>query len=297
MQRPLSMTGFGRGEAVGNGKKWIVEVRSVNHRFLDVKVRIPRLYSFLEERIKKTVAPFHSRGRIDIFLDVVDEGAESGRLKIDLALAREYYKGLLAIRDDLNLQQEPDLNMLAACRDIIVPADEEPASAKADEIWPTAAVALENALVEAAAMRTQEGQALKEDLLERMQAFGEVVAEVERRLPDIVKKRETTLKDRLDKLLERVDIDPLRLAQEVAIMVDKTDVSEELVRLRSHIRQFGGFLELDEPIGRRIDFLLQEFLRELNTLAAKINDVETAYLVVDLKNEHEKMREQVQNLE
>ena len=297
MQRPLSMTGFGRGESVGSGKKWIVEVRSVNHRFLDVKVRVPRLYSFLEDRIKKTVAPFHSRGHLDIFIDVVDEGSDSGRLKIDLALAREYYKGLQAIRDDLNLQQEPDLNMLAAFRDLIEPADEELAFAKADEIWPTASAALEKALAEAAEMRAQEGQALKDDLLGRMQAFDKVIDELEIRIPDIVKKRETTLKERLDKLLEGVDMDPMRLAQEAAIMVDKSDVSEELVRLRSHVQQFGNFLELDEPIGRRIDFLLQEFLRELNTLAAKINDVEAAYLVVDLKNEHEKMREQVQNIE
>jgi uncharacterized protein (TIGR00255 family) len=297
MQKPLSMTGFGRGEAVGNGKKWIAEVRSVNHRFLDVKVRIPHFYSFLEDRIKKTAAAFHSRGHLDIFIDVVDEGAESGRLKIDLALAREYYKGLQSIRDDLNLQQEPDLNMLASFRDIIVPADEELGLTKADEIWPTASAALEMALAEAAEMRAKEGQALKEDLLKRMQAFGQVIEELEKRLPDIVKKREATLKERLDKLLAGVDMDPLRLAQEAAIIVDKSDVSEELVRLRSHIQQFGSFLKLDEPIGRRIDFLLQEFLRELNTLSAKINDVEAAYLVVGLKNEHEKMREQVQNLE
>jgi uncharacterized protein (TIGR00255 family) len=297
MSRPMSMTGFGRGEAIGSGKKWTVEVRSVNHRFLDVKIRMPRLYSFLEERMKKKVALSYSRGHIDVSMDVADEGDEGGRLKIDLALAREYYRSLQAIRNDLHLQQEPDLNMLAAFRDIILPAEEEPASTKIDEIWPAACSALESALDEAAAMRAEEGLAMKQDLQERLQHFDRMIGALEDRIPGIVTQRELALKERLASLLAGVDMDPVRLAQEVAIMVDKSDVSEELVRLRSHIRQCHGFLDLDEPIGRRIDFLLQEFLRELNTIAAKISDVEAAYLVVDLKNEHEKMREQAQNIE
>ena len=297
MGRPLSMTGFGRGEAISSGKKWTVEVRSVNHRFLDVKIRMPRLYSFLEERMKKKVTAFYSRGHIDVSMDVVAVGDEGGRLKIDLALAREYYRGLRAIREELQLQQEPDLNMLAAFRDVILPAEEESPVASIDEIWPAAGDALDSALAEASAMRADEGLALKQDLEERLQRFDHMINELEERIPDIVSKRELTLKDRLVSLLAGVDMDPIRLAQEVAIMVDKSDVSEELVRLRSHVRQCHGFLDLDEPIGRRLDFLLQEFLRELNTIAAKICDVEAAYLVVDLKNEHEKMREQAQNLE
>jgi uncharacterized protein (TIGR00255 family) len=297
MRRPLSMTGFGRGEAIGNGKKWTVEVRSVNHRFLDVKIRMPRLYSFLEERMKKKVAMYYSRGHIDISMDVADEVGEGGRLKIDLALAQEYYRGLQAIRNELNLQQEPDLNMLAAFRDIFLPADDESTIAKIDEIWPVAWSALESALDEAATMRAEEGLAMKHDLQERLRGFDRMIGELEKLIPGIVVQRELALKERLANLLAGVDLDPLRLAQEVAVMVDKSDVSEELVRLRSHVRQCHGFFDLDEPIGRRIDFLLQEFLRELNTIAAKISDVEAAYLVVDLKNEHEKMREQAQNIE
>ena len=297
MRRPLSMTGFGRGEASGSDKKWTVEVRSVNHRFLDVKIKMPRRYSFFEERIKKRVSMFYSRGHVDVSMDVVDEGEEGGRLKIDLALAREYYRGLQTIRNELQLQQEPDLNMLAAFRDIILPTEEVLPLIKIDEIWPAACAALDSALDEAASMRAEEGMAMKKDLQERLHHFDRMIGELEDRIPDIVTKRELTLKERLDNLLAGVDMDPLRLAQEVAIMVDKSDVTEELVRLRSHIRQCQGFLDLDEAIGRRIDFLLQEFLRELNTIASKINDVEAAYLVVDLKNEHEKMREQAQNLE
>jgi len=297
MGRPLSMTGFGRGEAIGCGKKWTVEVRSVNHRFLDVKIRMPRLYSFLEERMKKKVAMFYSRGHIDVSMDVSTVGDEGGRLKIDLALAREYYRGLWAIREELQLLQEPDLNMLAAFGDVILPAEEESPVTNIDEIWPAANDALEAALGEAALMRAEEGLAMKLDLQERLQRFDHMIGELEDRIPDIVSKRELILKERLASLLTGLDMDPIRLAQEVAIMVDKSDVSEELVRLRSHIRQCNGFLDLDEPIGRRLDFLLQEFLRELNTIAAKISDVEAAYLIVDLKNEHEKMREQAQNIE
>jgi len=291
------MTGFGRGEAIGRGKKWTVEVRSVNHRFLDVKVRMPRFYTFLEERMKKKVARFYSRGHIDVSMDVAVVGDDGGRLKIDLALAREYYRGLRAIRKELQLWQEPDLNMLAAFRDVILPAEEGSPVANIDEIWLAAGDALESALDEATAMRAEEGLAMKQDLLERLQRFDHMVGELEGLIPDIVSKRELTLKERLASLLAGVDMDPIRLAQEVAILVDKSDVSEELVRLRSHIRQCNGFLDLDEPIGRRLDFLLQEFLRELNTIAAKISDAEAAYLIVDLKNEHEKMREQTQNIE
>jgi len=291
------MTGFGRGEAIDRSKKWTVEVRSVNHRFLDVKVRMPRLYSFLEERMRKKVAMFYSRGHIDVSMDITAVEDEGGRLKIDLALAREYYRGLQAIREELQLQQEPDLNMLTAFRDVILPAEEELLVTDMDEIWPVVGDALESALDEATAMRAEEGMAMKQDLQERLQRFEHMVDELEDRIPDIVSKREQNLKERLASLLAGVDVDPIRLAQEVAILVDKSDVSEELVRLRSHINQCNAFLDLDEPIGRRLDFLLQEFFRELNTIAAKISDAAAAYLIVDLKNEHEKMREQVQNIE
>ena len=166
MRRPLSMTGFGRGEASGSDKKWTVEVRSVNHRFLDVKIKMPRRYSFFEERIKKRVSMFYSRGHVDVSMDVVDEGEEGGRLKIDLALAREYYRGLQTIRNELQLQQEPDLNMLAAFRDIILPTEEVLPLIKIDEIWPAACAALDSALDEAASMRAEEGMAMKKDLQE-----------------------------------------------------------------------------------------------------------------------------------
>jgi uncharacterized protein (TIGR00255 family) len=297
MERPLSMTGFGRGENIGNGKKWTAEIRSVNHRFLDIRVRLPRQYMLFEERIKKAAAAYYSRGHIDIFLDVVEEEGESGRLRIDLPLAREYHNCLRRIKEDLQLQGEPDLQMLASFKDVIVPGQDEDIAAQDAMIWPVAEEALEAALKNAAHMRSQEGRALKQDLEERLTCFVNVVNRLEASLPEIAGKKESSLKERLENLLAGVDLDPQRLAQEVAIIVDKSDVTEELVRLRSHMQQFESFLSLAEPIGRRIDFLVQEFLRELNTIASKINDAEVAHMIVDLKTELEKMREQVQNLE
>lgn len=296
MKRPLSMTGFGRGEYEGGGKVWTVECRSVNHRFLDVKIKAPWKYAALEERIKSEIATYHARGHIDLFVSVNGGQSDEVRLAANLPLAREYFNCLQAVRRELDIAGEPDLTMLAAFRDIVGPV-EDAAAVDLDEIWAYIREALQAALAESLGMRENEGQTLRDDLLGRLDLFKQAAGQVEAALPGLIRKREETLKERLDKLLQGVDIDPVRLAQEAAVIVDKSDVTEELVRLRSHIIQFADFLDLDEPVGRRLDFLLQEFLREVNTMAAKISNAETAHLIVNLKNELEKMREQVQNLE
>lgn len=297
MKRPLSMTGFGRGECTGAGKKWIAEVRSVNHRYLSTKIKTPRKYLALEDRIKKEIAFYHTRGHIELFLDVDEGFSEEGRLKIDLALAREYYSCLKAVQQELSLNDSPDLTILAGFRDIITLKEESVVAEEVNKIWPMVKVAIDAALNAAAEMRENEGRALKKELEERVGCFVATLTRIESGLPTVIKRKEMLFKERLDNLLQDVDIDPLRLAQETAVMVEKLDVTEELVRLQSHIKQLQSFLELDEPIGRRMDFLLQEFLREVNTMASKINDAGTAHLLVDLKNDLEKMREQSQNLE
>ncbi len=166
-----------------------------------------------------------------------------------------------------------------------------------EKLWPDLKAAIIDALKECQKMRQSEGGILQKDLLERLATFQQKVDEIEQSLPMIIEKRGKALQERLDNLLSGIDIDPVRLAQEVAILVDKSDVTEEIVRLRSHLEQFHGFLNLDEPVGRRLDFLVQEFLREVNTIASKINHAETAHLIVGMKNDLEKIREQVQNLE
>jgi len=297
MGQAISMTGFGRGEASGKRGSWIVELRAVNHRYLDIGIKLPRRFMSWEDRIKKEVSSFHIRGRVDVYVTFNDEGAETSRLKADLRLAREYWACLKDIAEDLSIPGEPDLTMLASYRDIIASPDEEAGGELLEELWPALRAAIGAALAECHQMRQSEGEALQKDLLERLYSFQQKIDEIAQSLPQIMEKRETGLQERLDNLLSGVDIDPVRIAQEVAILVDKTDVSEEIVRLRSHVEQFQGFLNLDEPVGRRLDFLVQEFLREVNTIASKISNAETAHLTVGMKNDLEKIREQVQNLE
>ena len=292
MKRPLSMTGYGRGEVAG-AKSWTVEVRSVNHKFLDLSIKIPRKYLGLEERIKKEISAYYSRGHVDVYVNPGAEAGDNIRLAANLPLARNYYQCLEAIRQDLSLEA-PTLAMIQNYKEIIVAHEEEE---DLEAVWPQVSEALNQALTMAQGMREQEGEALKDELSQRLQEFAKTVETIAQDVPAIVQRRTEKLKERLAVLLQGVDLDPLRLAQEVAMMADKGDVTEEVVRLRSHISQFSGFLAADEPVGRRLDFLLQEFLREINTLASKISDAPTAHLTVELKTEVEKLREQIQNIE
>jgi uncharacterized protein (TIGR00255 family) len=297
MGKPVSMTGFGRGESSGEWGSWIIELRAVNHRYLDIGIKLPRRFMGWEDRIKKEISSCHVRGRIDVYVTFNDEGAEAARLKADIRLAREYLSCLKEIARDLSIPGEPDLAMLASYRDIITPCDEEAGGELLEGLWPTFRDAIVAALEECQKMRRSEGETLQKDLVERLFSFQQKIDAIAQSLPRVMEKRESALKERLDILLSGVDIDPMRIAQEVAILVDKSDVSEEIVRLRSHVEQFQGFLDLDEPVGRRLDFLVQEFLREVNTIASKISNAETAHLTVGMKNDLEKIREQVQNLE
>lgn len=293
MKRPLSMTAFGRGEAVGN-RHWTVELRSVNHRFLDLKIKLPREYGALEERIKKEIGSLFSRGHIEVMVTVSGSAMSGAQAQVNIPLAGQYMTCLQQLKDTFALDGLPTLAMLASFKDVI---NEEKCEEDLDTVWVEISKALGLALTACLQMRLDEGLILKKDLLTRLQNFEATVTCIANAIPGLVAKREATLKERLNTLLGGVELDPLRLAQEVVILADRYDVTEELVRLRSHIQQFATFMELDEPIGRRLDFLLQEFLREINTLSSKINDTDVIHKTVDLKNEIEKIREQVQNLE
>ena len=288
------MTSYGRGDSTSGPKSWIAEIRSVNHRYLDVKVKIPRKYTALEERVKKEIAAQYSRGHVDVIITPGPESVETMRLNVNIPLARDYHHCLESISKELGLADQPTLAMIKDFREVVTAQEEEE---DLDNIWPSLREAVVNALKNGLVMREKEGEALKKDLSERLNNFTATIAQIEETVPDLVKMKEDKLKERLGKLLDGVDLDPIRLTQEVAIMTDKSDVTEELVRLKSHIDQFAHFLEADEPIGRRLDFLLQEFLREINTFASKINNAPMAHQSVDLKNEVEKLREQIQNLE
>ncbi len=293
--RPLSMTAFGRGEHTRDGRTWVVEIRSVNHRYCDINVKIPRKYLALESRVKKEIALHYQRGRIDVFIDLAGRHDASSRLKPDLTLAREYYTCLVEIKKDLDLAGVPDLPLFSTfLKDIITTSEEEE---DLEMIWQDMAEALNLAFGRADIMRQAEGEHLKNDLIERLLNFEKAVLDIDGDVSSLLEKKKTALTERMNRLLDNINLDPTRLDQEFAFLIDRSDVTEELVRLKSHIKQFRSYLEMDEPAGRRLDFLTQEFLRELNTMAAKINDVTVSHRVVELKNELEKMREQVQNIE
>lgn len=292
--RPRSMTGFGRGEASDADQTWTVEIRTVNHRFLDQRVVLPRAYGALEERVKKTVAAGQDRGRVEVSLALAGSGSTVPRLTVDMDLARQYHDCLQQLGEEFGLGGRIQLADMIDQRDIISLQEQSP---DLDQEWPLVQQAVLAALAECRDMREQEGQALKQDLLDRLDHFTAIVKDIETGIPQVLKLRQEELKNRVMKMLDGMDIDPMRLAQETAIMADKADVTEEVVRLASHISQFRSFLNSDEPVGRRLDFLLQEFLREVNTLASKISNAAIAHLGVEMKNEIEKLREQVQNIE
>ncbi|MDZ7642224.1 MAG: YicC/YloC family endoribonuclease [Desulfurivibrio sp.] len=294
MSYPRSMTAFGRGTATAGERTWNVEIRSVNHRYRDIKVRLPRQYAPLEEAVKKEVADAYSRGHIEVNLTL--SGGNGGpALAVNLPLARQYLQGLERLRDELSLADKPGLAMLRDLPEVFRFEEAAPESPEAE--WPLLSEALHHALADTLEMRCREGEATGRELRERLAGIRTNVQRLTAAAPELVSRRQQRLRQRLQELLQEVEPDPWRLAQEAAILADKSDVSEELARLDSHFAQFTAYLAGDEPSGRRLDFLLQEFFREINTIASKINDSEVAHLSVELKNEVEKLREQVQNLE
>ena len=292
--RLRSMTGFGRGEAADGGRTWVAEVRTVNHRFLDQRVILPRLFTALEEPVKKVVAAAFDRGRVDITFSLQGTSVADPQLKVNDMVARQYHRCLRQLVEGYGLAQEIRLSDMLSLRDVISLEEGHP---DMEAEWQLIGRALDAALADCDSMREQEGAALRRELLDRLEKFEAIVRQIANQLPELLRQRQAELKLRVRKLLEGFDLDPLRLAQETAIMADKSDVTEELIRLDSHIAQFRAFLAGDEPVGRRLDFLLQEFLREVNTLSSKIANASIGHLSVEMKNEIEKLREQVQNVE
>ncbi len=292
--RPRSMTGFGRGEASADGRTWVAEVRTVNHRFLDQRVVLPRLFGALEEPVKKLVAASLDRGRVDCTFSLQGMTTSQPQLVVNDSVARQYHRCLRQLIGDYGLLPEIGLADMLTLRDVITLEEPRP---DMEAEWGLIRTALTSALRECDRMREEEGRAMQVDLLDRLGKFEAIVARITDRLPELLALRQAELRQRVGRLLDGVDLDPVRLAQETAILADKSDVTEEVIRLGSHIAQFRAFLASDEPVGRRLDFLLQEFLREVNTLSSKIANADIAHLGVEMKNEIEKLREQVQNIE
>ena len=291
-----SMTGYGRAEAVIMGRKFAVEMKSVNHRFLEVSLRLPGLLAPLETQIKKRIGECCSRGRIEAVVRIdLDESAETGgRYALNLPLLRNYHVLLRQMKEELSLDGEITLGMLAGFRDLFVPME----SAQDPEIlWESLVKLFDEAIGALNEMREREGQSLRRDLEERLAQLGTVLEDIAVRSPKVILDYQKRLADRVRELTGGMVVDEGRLLQEVAIMAEKSDITEEIVRFRSHIEQFYDLFKDVDAAGRKIDFLIQEMGREINTIGSKSSDAGISRNVIEIKSELAKLREQVQNLE
>ncbi len=289
-----SMTGYGRGEASSPERRFVVELKSVNHRFCEVHLRLPRHMVALEDQIRRIIQARISRGRVDGYFALENAEGRRALVKVDKALAAAYYKAMEELKVALGLQDQVALPHLIHLPGVLVV--DEPAE-DPQAWWPYVRDALEQALDGLVEMRVAEGARLKADLLQRLERVAELAARIKARAPQVALDYYQRLSQRVKEWLADVPLDPGRLAAEVAIFAERSNINEEIVRLESHISQFRGFLESEGPVGRKLDFLLQEMFREINTIAAKAPDLEISRLVVEVKSELEKLREQVQNVE
>ena len=289
-----SMTGFGRAVAEINGYVITVEIKSVNHRYFEFASRIPRQYGFLEEKLKSFINSKVSRGKVDCFVGIEALNTEAADVVINNTLASAYMKALKELSETYELREDYGAYSVARFGDVLVVKKSEEDE---EQLWQDVKSVCEEALNKFTAMRIAEGEKLYNDIKSRGTHIVEIVSFIEERSPQTVKEYNEKLVQRVHELIGDASLDEARVIQEVAIYADKVAVAEETVRLRSHIDQLGAFLESSEPIGRKMDFLIQEINREANTIGSKANDVEIARKVVDIKAEVEKIREQVQNVE
>ncbi len=289
-----SMTGYGRFEGVVGGRRTVFEIKSVNHRFFELQCRLPRGCGFLEESIKELLTGVVTRGKVDVYVSVEADDTVAADVRINHSLAAGYMKALKELENTYDLPNDMGVSSLAGYPDIFTvskpPENEEQLTA----IVKTAGTQALKSFLE---MREREGEKLKKDVLQRGRHIMAIVAEVEERSPQTVEAYRSKLYERLKEVLADTTIDPQRMLTEAAIFADKTAVAEETVRLRSHFEQLEAMLSLSEPVGRKLDFIVQEMNREANTIGSKVCDAELAHKVVDIKGEIEKIREQIQNIE
>ena len=289
-----SMTGYGRGEAVLRGRSIVVEVRSVNNRYLDCNIKMPRAYIFAEDAMKSRIQSSISRGKVDIFVTMDSTGADAVTVKVNHSVAAGYVKSLQELKDTYHLWGLPDLSLIAHFSDVL---QTEKAPENVEEVAADICSVLDQALTDYAVMREREGERLSADILSRADTIEALITQVEDRSPKTVTEYRARLETKMREVLQNQQLDESRILTEAAIFADKVAVDEETVRLRSHLSQLRTMLKQGGPIGRKLDFLIQEFNREANTIGSKCNDLEISRHVIDIKAEIEKIREQVQNIE
>lgn len=289
-----SMTGFGRAQETVDGMTVTVELKSVNHRYFEFTAKVPRTYGFLEEKLKSFLNVRVSRGKMECYVTIENLEESDMEVIVNPSLAKGYVDALRALSETFGLKEDYSAISIAKFPDVLTlrkaPADEE-------KIWNAVQKVTELAVERFVTMRETEGEKLRADILSKADTILEHVAFVESRSPQTVREYHEKLRQRMEELLENTQVDEQRLLTEAAIFADKVAVDEETVRLRSHISQLREFLDADEPIGRKLDFLVQEMNRESNTIGSKAQDVEIAKRVIAIKAAVEKIREQVQNIE
>lgn len=289
-----SMTGFGRAVEEIDGYVITVEIKSVNHRYFDFSSRIPRQYGFLDDKLKSYINSKVSRGKVECYVSVEALDTEDAAVVINKTLASAYVKALKELSGEYSLKEDFGTAFVSRLPDVFVlkKADEDE-----EKIWQLVKSVTDEAIEKFIQMRAVEGAKMKEDVASRAEYILDCVSFIEERSPQTVKEYNDKLVERVHEIIGDVSLDEQRIIQEVAVYADKVAVAEETVRLRSHIAQLKTFLESEEPIGRKMDFLVQEINRETNTIGSKANDVDIARKVVDIKAEVEKIREQIQNIE
>ena len=288
-----SMTGFGRGKYENEGRTYTVEIKSVNHKYSDINVRLPRFLNSVEDKIRKRVAEVISRGKIDIFISFENYSSSGTTIRINKELAKEYIKELKSLAEEAELRF--DLNVIDVSKfpEILKLEDEDNEELIAQEVM----IALDDALEKFVSMRELEGQKLVEDIERRFYLIQEKVNEVTNFSSTLVEEYMARLQTRVNELLAPGVVDEARLMQEIVIFSDKSSIEEELTRLKSHISQFLELIKQSSPIGKKIDFLIQEINREVNTIGSKANSLDITNKVIEIKTEVENIREQIQNIE
>lgn len=289
-----SMTGYGRAESSKGALEFSVEIRSGNNRFREIILRLPQSLQPSEDRIRSIVSSRLRRGRIEVSIQIKDNGDKGLNLELNRPLVRAYATIFNELNEELGCKQAIDLSFFSQLKDTIIVKQD---SVDLERIWPDLKDVLDKALLSLETMRMDEGKALEEDFLVRLNRIKGDIEEIRNRAKVTVEEYRDKLIQKINKLIEDIDIAEDRLMQEVALMADRSDITEELIRVESHLEQFRSYMNQDDVIGRRLDFLLQEINREVNTMASKAADSFVSQLVVDIKAELERLREQIQNVE
>ena len=289
-----SMTGFGRGTFTKEGREYLVEIKTINHRYCDISIRISRAYSYLEPKIREILSKKVIRGKIDVSIWVEDYGTAGRNVLLDEGLADLYIDALNKIKQKYNISEEINLSLISKFPDILKFKKEDDDE---DMIWNEMKASLDHAIDSLIQMREKEGYQLKIDILDKSANLDRLIKEIENRAPFVVIDYKTKLHNRIKDIIGDVQLDEGRLEIEIAVFADRCSIEEEITRFKSHIKQLNQIVEISEPIGRKLDFLIQELNREINTIGSKANDLEITKFVVEAKSEIEKIREQIQNIE